>query len=177
MALKGGLLIKVLELSIDPYMRNRMREPSLNSYLVSVCVFFCLTTTQNILQHLLFSPLFLLENRKIGLFTSTRRMALIIGLFSSLAGFGVGRVIRSELSGAKPGDYVTGFLGQLIHWIVSEVTVMTCALCLEHQNFVIKENLKDLQILQNPYNLPLSTFLGVLGMPGYPFHCSSSLIY
>jgi hypothetical protein len=33
--LNGGILIKVLELSIDPYIRSRMREPETNSYSVS----------------------------------------------------------------------------------------------------------------------------------------------
>lgn len=35
MPLNGGLLIKVLKLSVDPYMRNRMRDPSIKSYTVS----------------------------------------------------------------------------------------------------------------------------------------------
>ena len=30
--LHGGILIKVLELSIDPYLRGRMRDPSVKSY-------------------------------------------------------------------------------------------------------------------------------------------------
>lgn len=30
--LHGGTLIKVLELSIDPYLRGRMRDPSVKSY-------------------------------------------------------------------------------------------------------------------------------------------------
>jgi NADPH-dependent curcumin reductase CurA len=30
--LDGGFLVKVLELSIDPYMRGRMRAPSKKSY-------------------------------------------------------------------------------------------------------------------------------------------------
>lgn len=34
-ALNGGFLIKTLELSIDPYMRNRMRAPTASSYAVS----------------------------------------------------------------------------------------------------------------------------------------------
>jgi NADPH-dependent curcumin reductase CurA len=33
--LKGGILIKTLELSIDPYMRSRMRAPEIESYSVS----------------------------------------------------------------------------------------------------------------------------------------------
>jgi NADPH-dependent curcumin reductase CurA len=34
-ALNGGILIKTLELSIDPYMRGRMRAPEAKSYTVS----------------------------------------------------------------------------------------------------------------------------------------------
>ena len=30
--LNGGVLVKVLYLSVDPYMRNRMRDPSVASY-------------------------------------------------------------------------------------------------------------------------------------------------
>jgi NADPH-dependent curcumin reductase CurA len=33
--LNGGILIKTLELSIDPYMRGRMRAPEIKSYSVS----------------------------------------------------------------------------------------------------------------------------------------------
>ena len=36
--LDGGVLIKTLELSIDPYMRIRMRAPEIKSYSVSLCV-------------------------------------------------------------------------------------------------------------------------------------------
>ena len=32
--LNGGILIKILELSADPYMRGRMRDPSIPSYFV-----------------------------------------------------------------------------------------------------------------------------------------------
>ena len=34
-ALNGGILIKILELSIDPYMRGRMRPAEVKSYYVS----------------------------------------------------------------------------------------------------------------------------------------------
>ena len=33
--LEGGMLFKVLLLSIDPYMRGRMRDASIESYFVS----------------------------------------------------------------------------------------------------------------------------------------------
>ena len=34
------------------------------------------------------------------------------------------------------------------------------------QNYVIEKNLDQLTVLENPHNLPWSTFIGVLGMPG-----------
>ena len=36
-SLDGGFLVKVLVLSIDPYMRGRMRDASKKSYNVSLC--------------------------------------------------------------------------------------------------------------------------------------------
>jgi hypothetical protein len=33
--LNGGFLLKILALSIDPYLRGRMRDPSVESYAVS----------------------------------------------------------------------------------------------------------------------------------------------
>ncbi|PPR00556.1 hypothetical protein CVT26_009888 [Gymnopilus dilepis] len=60
--------------------------------------------------------------------------------------YGVAVVVRSEHPEVKVGNYIYGFLPL--------------------QNYVVKSNLEGLQILENPNNLPLSTFLGVLGMPG-----------
>lgn len=52
--LNGGLLIKVLELSIDPYMRNRMREPSIKSYLVSASIIRNLSPREHVCLGLFF---------------------------------------------------------------------------------------------------------------------------
>jgi hypothetical protein len=38
-SLDGGFLVKTLDLSVDPYMRGRMRNPEVKSY--SVSSFFC----------------------------------------------------------------------------------------------------------------------------------------
>ncbi|PPQ87895.1 hypothetical protein CVT25_001237 [Psilocybe cyanescens] len=102
--LDGGYLIKTLELSIDPYMRGRMRAPSKKSYS---------------------DPYF-------------------VG--KPLNGFGVGAVIRSEHPEVQVGDHLSGYL--------------------DHQQYIIKKDLKGLQKINNSYNLPWSTFIGVLGMPG-----------
>lgn len=37
-SLEGGFLVKMLYLSIDPYMRGRMRDPNSKSYVVSTDV-------------------------------------------------------------------------------------------------------------------------------------------
>ena len=34
------------------------------------------------------------------------------------------------------------------------------------QNYFIENNLDRLRVIKNPYKLPWSTFVGVLGMPG-----------
>ena len=38
--LNGGVLVKTLVLSVDPYMRGRMRRPEIKSYSVSIHVHF-----------------------------------------------------------------------------------------------------------------------------------------
>jgi len=105
-ALDGGFLVKTLELSIDPYMRGRMRSPEKESY----------------------SPPFYIGK--------------------PLNGFGVGVVVRSENSEVKPGDHVYGIF--------------------DHVNYAVKKDLatEGLRIIENKDNLPWSTYIGVLGMPG-----------
>ena len=44
-ALNGGILIKTLELSIDPYIRDRMRVPEAKSYSVSCEEFWRISLT------------------------------------------------------------------------------------------------------------------------------------
>ena len=39
--LNGGFLVKILVMSIDPYMRSRMRDPSIKSYVVRIS--YCYT--------------------------------------------------------------------------------------------------------------------------------------
>ena len=72
-------------------------------------------------------------------------------------------VIRSEFSGVKTGDHVYGVLREFLdHSFIIELLTSVKAF----QNYFIKNNLDQLKILENPYNLPWSTFVGVLGMPG-----------
>ncbi|KAI0342029.1 NAD(P)-binding protein [Trametopsis cervina] len=98
--LNGGFLIKVLVLSIDPYLRNKLRTTSPSPFVIG----------------------------------------------KPLANYGVGVVLRSESSDVKPGDHVYGVV--------------------PFQKYIVQPALKGLQILDNKYNLPWSTFVGVNGMPG-----------
>ena len=86
--------------------------------------------------------------------------------FQRIVGLGIGRVVRSENSAAKVGEYLSGFFG----WFHVEKKKNSHPhydnIHQEHQQFVIKKDLEGLDVLQNPHKLPLSTFLGVLGMPG-----------
>ncbi|PPQ71633.1 hypothetical protein CVT26_010594 [Gymnopilus dilepis] len=103
-----GILIKTLYLSIDPYMRVRMREPDVKSYLPAFELGECLT------------------------------------------GFGVGKVLRSENPKFEVGDYVYGFLEDILS---------------EHKYYSVQDG-AGLVVIDNKYELPLSVYLGVLGMPG-----------
>ncbi|CAA7262725.1 unnamed protein product [Cyclocybe aegerita] len=96
----GGFLLKTLELSIDPYLRGRMRDSKVASYL----------------------PAF-----EVG---------------EPLVSHGVGVVLRSEYPGIKPGDHLYDGV--------------------EHKEYTIRKDLNHLSVIENPYNIPWSAFIGVL---------------
>ncbi|KAK7207414.1 hypothetical protein BZA70DRAFT_264787 [Myxozyma melibiosi] len=110
---EGGLLIKVLTISLDPYMRGRMRDASKKSY----------------------SPAFPLDQ--------------------PTAGFGVSKVLDSAVAGFAKDDLV-----------VSPVT--------NHAQYmaVPAALVGTFKKVTNPYNFPLSYFVGVLGMPGLTAYTS-----
>ncbi|KAF4618892.1 hypothetical protein D9613_009804 [Agrocybe pediades] len=105
-SLDGGILIKTLDLSIDPYLIGQICDAPLRSS----------------------APAF-----EIG---------------KAVYSYGVGVVVRSENASSKAGDHVYGIL--------------------DHAHYNIKKDLSSagLEILGNPHNLPWSTYLGVLGLPG-----------
>ena len=79
-------------------------------------------------------------------------------------------VVRSEFSGVKAGDHVYGILREFLNYCLSPVfeytNVCVHSLLEAFKNYFIKNNLDRLRVIENPYNLPWSTFIGVLGMPG-----------
>ncbi|KAF5315367.1 hypothetical protein D9619_007112 [Psilocybe cf. subviscida] len=62
------------------------------------------------------------------------------------SGRGVGVVLRSEHPDVKKGDHVFGYLS--------------------HVHYQVLKDLSTVRLIQNPYNLPWSNYVGVLGMPG-----------
>ncbi|KIY68271.1 NAD-P-binding protein [Cylindrobasidium torrendii FP15055 ss-10] len=105
--LHGGLLVKVLYLSNDPYLRQKMTKPSTGKWA---------------------EPVFELNE--------------------PIANFGVGRVLRSEDSGYKAGDHVSGFFN-------FEEYVVLPASAIPH---IMLQKLED-------QGVPWSVYLGALGMP------------
>ncbi|KAJ1303183.1 hypothetical protein OPQ81_011382 [Rhizoctonia solani] len=103
--LDGGILVKSLWLSIDPYLREGMRDPSVKSHL----------------------PGF-----QFG---------------KPIWGFGVVQVLRSEVDGVKPGDFL-----RVAEYPFQEYNILPP----EHSITVIMEE----------EGIPLSLHLGILGMPG-----------
>lgn len=82
-ALDGGILIKVLALSVDPYFRGKMRDPKEKSY----------------------SPTF--EFGRPYAFSVALRPRVHLTLQAPrLTGFGIGVVLRSENPDVKVGDHV-----------------------------------------------------------------------
>ncbi|KDQ12533.1 hypothetical protein BOTBODRAFT_56796 [Botryobasidium botryosum FD-172 SS1] len=105
-SLNGGILVKTLVLSPDPYMRKRMRPTDVNTYF----------------------PVF--EPGQI------------------IAGSGVGVVVRSEMDEYAAGDYV--YIDRTMKW----------------QHYSTYPPTDPIDKIRNDYGLPLSTFVGVNGVPG-----------
>ncbi|KAF7727023.1 hypothetical protein EC973_005476 [Apophysomyces ossiformis] len=106
---EGELIVKHLHISVDPYMRNRMRDASIESYF----------------------PAFELDK--------------------PLSGHVVGVVLKSNNPNYKPGDIVTGFGAH------EEYSRLSAAQA--EASYRVREDIKK-------NKLPLSHYVGVLGMPG-----------
>ncbi|KAI0782984.1 hypothetical protein C8Q75DRAFT_737144 [Abortiporus biennis] len=104
--LHGGFLMKTLVVSIDPYLRGKMRDTSIRTYS---------------------------KPYHVG---------------ETLYNFGVGVVLRSEHPDVKPGEHYSGYV--------------------YFQQYEIHKDLKNpiLRKIDNEFNLPWSTYVGTLGMPG-----------
>jgi len=102
--LEGGVLLKLLVLSIDPYLRGKMRSPDKKSY----------------------SPPFFVGE--------------------PLSNHGVAVVLRSENPKIKAGDHLYGVF--------------------PFQEYIIRQDVDNLRVIQNEEQLPWSTYVGTLGMPG-----------
>ncbi|XDG09648.1 hypothetical protein ABKA04_009263 [Annulohypoxylon sp. FPYF3050] len=102
----GGVIVEVLSVSLDPYLRGRMRDPSIPSY----------------------------------------KSAFPLG--EPIINYAIARVLKSDNAKFHAGDVLDIFL-PFAQYVA-----------------VTPDELADAVKIENPYNLPLDTFLGPLGMPG-----------
>ena len=162
--LNGGFLIKILELSIDPYMRGKMRAPTVKSFLVSDG----LQWVERWILNSCPSIASICAWRTV----SSKLSDLDRAFLSLYFGFAVWKIMELAWS------FVQSFQVSNRGTIFMEIYVSVCQ-CLFYrknlirsvpleafQNYVIKNDLNSLRVFENPYKLPWSTFIGVLGMPG-----------
>lgn len=90
--LNGGFIVKTLCFSLDPYMRGRMRDPSIKSYVPAFELHKPYVLSP--------SPGNVYSNK-----TSDRPVGL-----DRLSNFAVAKVLRSESSKFKEGDHIYGHL-------------------------------------------------------------------
>ena len=139
-ALNGGFLVKTLYLSIDPYLRGKMRDPTVESY--SVC------------------PVVLMRFRSFASDPSPQP-AYLKG--KPLDNYGVGIVLRSENAQVKAGDHVYGTFRECsVHTSLLLLTYSRLAFV----QYFILPSLDGFRVLENKEGLPWSVYLGVAGMPG-----------
>ena len=94
--------MKVLVLSIDPYQRHRMHDPSIPSYFVSL---------DGSCSGIIDLTVFLVQARFQGwrtVRTYQQSHWRVLTVSTSLENDGVGVVVRSENSKYKKGDHVNG---------------------------------------------------------------------
>lgn len=108
----GGLIIKNIYISFDPYQRGRMRDPKIKSY----------------------------------------SAAYEVG--KPINNGGVAEVIKSDNPDFKEGDIIKGMSS------------------IENYSALTAEQAKAWTKVHNPHNLPLSNFIGALGMPGLTAYSS-----
>jgi NADPH-dependent curcumin reductase CurA len=108
-ALEGGALIKVLALSIDPYMRGRMREEHIQSYVVRLSG-LKLHNRACADAHRTSRP-----SRRGSRASSAYIRSPLPDIVNRITNGGVGKVLRSENPKFKQGDYVYGTLSAFNH--------------------------------------------------------------
>ena len=85
---------------------------------------------------------------------------------TSLFGYGIGRVLRSEDPDVQVGDHIYGIIRMFLS---SSVTItLIHSYIKEHEEYHVykKNELDSFKVLDNKYGLPWSVFVGAAGMPG-----------
>ena len=154
-------MIKVLEVSADPYMRGRMRDASITSYSVG---FGQLCSRAGIdIWVACFPP-------RRGVSHRHNRPLFWLTSYFRINGYGLGVVVRSESADAKAGDHVYGTLRR---WNCTPNDLNPDEGRAAYQHYFIRPSLTaylGLRVIENKEKLPWSLYTGVLGMPGkkYP---------
>lgn len=143
--LNGGFLVKTLVLSIDPYLRGKMRDPSIKSYSVRPML-----RSTRLTQLTIFKAR--IHQRPTVSLPAPHRDVYNCSPRRRLENFGVGVVVRSEAAGVKQGDHIYGIFPFVEYWVAPK--------------------LDGFRILENKENLPWSAYVGVAGMPGQTAYCA-----
>jgi hypothetical protein len=106
--LNGGFLLKTLVLSIDPYLRGKMRDPKIKSYSVSSSPMYSLV----LLINTTFSLASLSASRTC--IDNYSRGYLAHRLMDRIYNFGVGVVLRSENNAVKVGQHLYGIYSMFL---------------------------------------------------------------
>lgn len=110
--LGGGILLKTLVLSIDPYLRGRMRDSSIKSYSVSHCHWKPMQSVVLIIRDLWLAcfP----AGTAVRVVPVSKLHSEYNMWFARLENYGVGIVIRSENPAFNARDHVYGTLREYL---------------------------------------------------------------
>lgn len=104
--MKGGILVKTLVLSIDPFQRSRLREEHIKGYVVCILL-RSLPNGSDTFVLCAYSPHSRLDNRKGSVGLVLHDLLLNFDLVSTrIWNIGIAKVVRSEHADYKAGDYV-----------------------------------------------------------------------
>lgn len=156
-SLNGGVLLKTIALSSDPYLRDRMRNPDIIG----------------------FSPIMNIGQPYVDrLAAPAERPLTCLGRYiNRVDNFGIAKVLRSEDPQYSPGDYVSGYLSMSfpVEVIIKSVsnrlnltdfeTYSVWPSPSEQQN-IYKQGVPLTKLDLKGGRLSPSLFVGTLGMPG-----------
>ncbi|KAF3921656.1 hypothetical protein AA313_de0209838 [Arthrobotrys entomopaga] len=138
----GGVVLKVLLVSVDPYARIPSSRAVFSMYIYMITIHFWSANVKKWYEYRYMRGL--LRDPEI----KSNNPAFSLG--EPIMGAGIAKVLESSHPTLKKGDLVSGLVTH------SEYIIYTTE----------KIDALNIRLLENPYNLPLERFTGILGMPG-----------